>query len=223
MASTGRASSNSIPARPPITGTSALTPPEENAPQTRKRFAGSGADAAAAAAAGNPQQSALYKRRRMTNIPSTSTSNPAAADKTPAAPRQQRTNSGFTDPTMANPAGTTAAPTPSSTSAPAAPTPASAPANAATGSAAPGPAEGGVLALAEALRLAARTTGPRWQEQAMEIFFRDFGDEDMDLQLKIAEKALTDENKALVFCKMPVALRRHWIKRLREVNNRGVN
>ncbi len=60
----------------------------------------------------------------------------------------------------------------------------------------------------------------KWQEQAMDMFFRDFAGEDMDLQLKIAEKVLTDENKAMVFCKMPDVLRRHWVKRLREVHNR---
>jgi hypothetical protein len=54
----------------------------------------------------------------------------------------------------------------------------------------------------------------------MDMFFRDFVAEDMDLQLKIAEKVLTDENKAMVFCKMPDVLRRHWVKRLREVHNR---
>jgi hypothetical protein len=80
-----------------------------------------------------------------------------------------------------------------------------------------------VLALAEALRLVGKSSGPRWQEQAMEIFFRDFGDENLDLQLNIAQKALTDENKALMFCKMPDALRRHYVKRLREVGNRGSN
>lgn len=63
---------------------------------------------------------------------------------------------------------------------------------------------------------------PRWPEQALDIFFRDFSDEDMDLQLKIAEKALADENKAMVFCKMPAAVRRHWVKRLREVHNRAL-
>ncbi|KAM7217012.1 hypothetical protein V8F06_007651 [Rhypophila decipiens] len=54
----------------------------------------------------------------------------------------------------------------------------------------------------------------------MDIFFRDFSTEDKDLQLKIAEKALTDENKAMVFVKMPETLRKHWVKRLREVHNR---
>ncbi|KAK3380645.1 Myb/SANT-like DNA-binding domain-containing protein [Lasiosphaeria ovina] len=81
-------------------------------------------------------------------------------------------------------------------------------------------ASDGIQALADALRTA--RVRPGWSEQAMDIFFRDFSDEDMDLQLKIAEKALTDENKAMVFCKMTVALRKHWVKRLREVHNRGV-
>ncbi|KAL1843250.1 hypothetical protein VTJ49DRAFT_2581 [Mycothermus thermophilus] len=76
--------------------------------------------------------------------------------------------------------------------------------------------------LAEAIRSATRggRPSPGWQEQAMDIFFRDFAAEDMDLQLKIAEKVLTDENKAMVFCKMPDSLRHHWVKRLREVHNR---
>lgn len=79
--------------------------------------------------------------------------------------------------------------------------------------------EEGVLSLAELLRARAP---PRWPEQALEIFFRDFAEEDMDLQLKIAEKALADENKAMVFCKMPPAVRKHWVKRLREVHNRAL-
>ena len=56
----------------------------------------------------------------------------------------------------------------------------------------------------------------RWPEQAMEIFFLEFADEDMDLQLRIAEKILTDTSKAVMFCKMPTTLRKHWVKRLRE-------
>jgi len=81
-----------------------------------------------------------------------------------------------------------------------------------------GVSQDGIAALAEAIKSA--RVRPGWSEQAMDIFFRDFGEEDMDLQLKIAEKALTDDNKAMVFCKMPVALRKHWVKRLREVHNR---
>lgn len=79
--------------------------------------------------------------------------------------------------------------------------------------------EDGVLTIAELLRTRAP---PRWPEQALDIFFRDFADEDMDLQLKIAEKALADENKAMVFCKMPPAVRKHWVRRLREVHNRAL-
>lgn len=74
--------------------------------------------------------------------------------------------------------------------------------------------------LMDALRNGTGRSRFSWQEQAMELFFRDFSTEDMDLQLKIAEKALTDENKAMVFVKMPEALRKHWVKRLREVHNR---
>ncbi len=70
---------------------------------------------------------------------------------------------------------------------------------------------------ASAATLASAT---RWPEQAMEIFFQEFADEDMDLQLRIAEKILTDTNKAVMFCKMPAALRKHWVKRLREAISR---
>ncbi|KAJ3564519.1 hypothetical protein NPX13_g7810 [Xylaria arbuscula] len=79
--------------------------------------------------------------------------------------------------------------------------------------------ENGILSLAEALK--ARAV-PRWPEQAIEILFRDFADEDLDLQLKIAEKALTDDNKAMLFVKMTPVLRRHWIGRLREVHMRNL-
>ncbi|KAH8681776.1 Myb/SANT-like DNA-binding domain-containing protein [Xylariales sp. PMI_506] len=79
--------------------------------------------------------------------------------------------------------------------------------------------EDGLHVLAEALKT---RNPPRWPEQAMEIFFRDFADEDPDLQLKIAEKALTDENKAMVFVKSTPELRRHWVGRLRDVHLRGL-
>ncbi|GAP86980.1 hypothetical protein SAMD00023353_2401360 [Rosellinia necatrix] len=79
--------------------------------------------------------------------------------------------------------------------------------------------ENGIMSLAEALK--ARAT-PKWPEQAVEILFREFADEDLDLQLKIAEKALTDDNKAMVFVKMTPVLRRHWVSRLREVHMRNL-
>ncbi|KAI8626540.1 Myb/SANT-like DNA-binding domain-containing protein [Xylariaceae sp. FL1651] len=82
-----------------------------------------------------------------------------------------------------------------------------------------GLAENGILSLAELLK--SRVT-PKWPEQALEIFFCEFADEDADLQLKIAEKALTDENKAMVFVKMTPILRRHWVSRLREVHMRNL-
>ncbi|KAF6823730.1 hypothetical protein CPLU01_11270 [Colletotrichum plurivorum] len=80
--------------------------------------------------------------------------------------------------------------------------------------------EDGLLKIADALR---GRSPPRWPEQAIDIFFRDFADEDMDLQLKIAEKALADDNKAMIFCKMPQPLRKHWVKRLRELHNNSRN
>ncbi|KAI1819387.1 Myb/SANT-like DNA-binding domain-containing protein [Xylaria intraflava] len=79
--------------------------------------------------------------------------------------------------------------------------------------------ESSILSLAEALKTRAP---PKWPEQAVEILFRDFAEEDLDLQLKIAEKALTDDNKAMVFVKMTPMLRRHWVSRLREVHMRNL-
>lgn len=67
---------------------------------------------------------------------------------------------------------------------------------------------------------AAPPSAPRWVEMAMEIFFRDFSEEEMDLQIKIGEKVLCDNNKATMFCMMPPLVRQHWVKRLREVHNR---
>ncbi|KAI1340223.1 Myb/SANT-like DNA-binding domain-containing protein [Xylariaceae sp. FL0016] len=79
--------------------------------------------------------------------------------------------------------------------------------------------EEGIVSLAEALKFRAPS---RWPEQALEIFFREFAEEDADLQLKIAEKALTDDNKAMVFVKMTPVLRSHWVSRLREVHMRNI-
>ncbi|KAH7324831.1 Myb/SANT-like DNA-binding domain-containing protein [Stachybotrys elegans] len=61
---------------------------------------------------------------------------------------------------------------------------------------------------------------PRWREEALDIFFRDFADEDLDLQVKISENVLSNESKALVFCKMPVRVRQHWVKRFREAHHK---
>lgn len=80
---------------------------------------------------------------------------------------------------------------------------------------------GDVLSKYAAAATLASTT--RWPEQAMEIFFLEFSDEDMDLQLRIAEKILTDTSKAVMFCKMPAMLRKHWVKRLREAISRQGN
>ncbi|KAH8774394.1 Myb/SANT-like DNA-binding domain-containing protein [Diaporthe sp. PMI_573] len=80
-----------------------------------------------------------------------------------------------------------------------------------------------MIVIAEQIRaqrlVPAQPAAPNWPQQAMEVFFRDFGDEEMDLQIKIGEKVLCDNNKAMMFCMMPEDLRRHWVKRLRELHN----
>ncbi|KAL2214683.1 hypothetical protein CC79DRAFT_157191 [Sarocladium strictum] len=70
-----------------------------------------------------------------------------------------------------------------------------------------------------ALRSSAKMA--QWREQALDMFFRDFADEDLDLQVKIAEGVLSNEGKAMVFCKMPVQVRQHWVRRLRETHVRS--
>lgn len=54
-----------------------------------------------------------------------------------------------------------------------------------------------------------------WREEAVDLLFKEFATEDADVQIKISEKVLNDEHKAMVFCKMPLHLRQHWVKRLR--------
>ncbi|KAI6777629.1 uncharacterized protein J7T54_002940 [Emericellopsis cladophorae] len=64
---------------------------------------------------------------------------------------------------------------------------------------------------------------PRWREQALDMFFRDFAAEEYDLQVKISENVLSNEHKAMVFCKMPERVRQHWVSKFREMhqlNNR---
>ncbi|KAJ4327656.1 hypothetical protein N0V84_001906 [Fusarium piperis] len=67
--------------------------------------------------------------------------------------------------------------------------------------------------LVEAVR---SRTSLRWQEEALDVFFRDFADEDLDLQVKISESVLINECKAMVFCKMPSRVRQHWVRRFKE-------
>jgi hypothetical protein len=193
-----RGPTNTMPPPPPrtsVSSASALTPPEETALQTRKRLQ---APDNSASNTGQPAD----KRRR--------TAAPGYLDLTQQQHHQQQQ------------------PQQTVTTVNSVPTvPSNGPANASTSTATTATTNAGST-LAETLHLLAealRTTRgtkpiPGWQEQAMDIFFRDFVAEDMDLQLKIAEKVLTDENKAMVFCKMPDVLRRHWVKRLREVHNR---
>ncbi|KAG5977242.1 hypothetical protein E4U55_006956 [Claviceps digitariae] len=56
----------------------------------------------------------------------------------------------------------------------------------------------------------------RWCELALEQFFRDFADENMDLQIKIAENVLIHESKALIYCKMPWRVKQYWVRKLDE-------
>ncbi|KAI0403808.1 Myb/SANT-like DNA-binding domain-containing protein [Xylaria palmicola] len=198
-----RPTSTAVPPHPPASAsTSALTPPEETTPNTQSRKRphtdSTPGNAIPERRRGRPSRFApsFYTQQSTPGGPSASTGTASSSSATnPAA-------------AAANPA---AAP-----SQPAAPSSSSLlPA---------GLLETGLLSLAETLRAAAcAAPQPRWPEQAVELLFREFADEDPDLQLKIAEKALTDDNKAMVFVKMTPALRRHWVGRLRDVHMRSNN
>ncbi|KFA81673.1 hypothetical protein S40288_07217 [Stachybotrys chartarum IBT 40288] len=75
--------------------------------------------------------------------------------------------------------------------------------------------------LEEFLDLVRTRAAPRWREEALDLFFRDFADEELDLQVKISENVLSNENKAMVFCKMPDRVRQHWVKRFRELHHKS--
>ncbi|KAK8042986.1 hypothetical protein PG994_013469 [Apiospora phragmitis] len=182
-----RPTSAILPPRTSITSTSALTPPDENVPNT----AGAAAANSRKRSAPEPHGSAPSEKRR-----GRPTHNHIHVRSTLTDHYHRRCRHALTGhPSPAHP--------PSFNSS--------------------GLFEEGLIALADALRSSSRNNNPpKWSEQAMEIFFRDFADEDPDLQLKIAEKALTDENKALVFAKSTPELRRHWVGRLREVHMRNL-
>ncbi|KAL8408507.1 hypothetical protein RB594_007079 [Gaeumannomyces avenae] len=178
--------------------TSALTPPDETQPpnNSRKRFVP------------DPSVFSSDKRRRTTGTPTAN-----FADMTHPAPETQANVGASGRLPVASQSGPTADPS----------APNMAGITALAGSAA-GPTGLGhglvedlLIQLAEAVKLSRPL---RWPEQAMEIFFRDFSEEELVLQCSIAEKMLTDPNKALMFCKMTPELRRQWVKRLRDVHTR---
>lgn len=54
-----------------------------------------------------------------------------------------------------------------------------------------------------------------WREKAVDLFYRDFSAEELDLQVKIPQELLSNEHTAMVFCKMPCQVREHWVRSLR--------
>lgn len=209
-----RPTSTAMPVRTSIASSSALTPPDEEVPSTahpRKRFLPS--------TNGSHVPNAGEKRRRTGNsnqsyIDLTHTAQVANMDG--GQPQQQPVASSSNNNTQ----------TPQNAPSAAHGNPSSHTTATTTGTTRNHQFQDAMIALAENVR-AARFAGtattpatPRWSEQAMEIFFRDFANEDPDLQIKIGEKVLCDQNKATMFCMMPEELRKHWVKRLREVHNR---
>ncbi|KAJ4165456.1 hypothetical protein LMH87_007088 [Akanthomyces muscarius] len=76
---------------------------------------------------------------------------------------------------------------------------------------------GGVqdLSCAGAPSTAAASGSAPWREQAVDLFYRDFSAEELDLQVKVPQELLSNEHTAMVFCKMPCQVREHWVRSLR--------
>lgn len=55
----------------------------------------------------------------------------------------------------------------------------------------------------------------QWREKAVDLFYRDFAAEELDLQVRIPHELLSNEHTAMVFCKMPCQVREHWVRTLR--------
>ncbi|KAH6668084.1 Myb/SANT-like DNA-binding domain-containing protein [Plectosphaerella plurivora] len=194
-----RPTSTAIPPRTHIAGTSALTPPEETAIHGRRRFV--------AGQAGHTQAAA-------DKAPTAAMGPPATHGTVQQQPAEKRRRiSSYSQ----NNAAAAESASGGSSSVQVASTPVAAAGDSSIG-VSKQVVEDSIVMIADALR---GRVPACWPEQAIEIFFRDFHDEDMDLQLKIAEKALADETKAMIFCKMSTTLRKHWVKRLRELHNRN--
>lgn len=58
----------------------------------------------------------------------------------------------------------------------------------------------------------------QWREEAVDLFFRDFASEEMDLQVKVSQDMFSNDHTAMVFCKMPLLVREHWVKSLRDAH-----
>lgn len=180
-----------MPTRAPAVNASALTPPDETMTQTRKR-----------------------------QLPPPTTSTPVVFESTPPASagslvqqvpdspeKRRRTSSNDGSRTLSSTVTLNSclplAGVPNGTSA---------------GS--PSQVDGQVMAqgplLEELIEAVRSRTSLRWQEEALDVFFRDFAEEDLDLQVTISERVLINESKAMVFCKMPTRVRQHWVRRFRE-------
>ena len=201
---TGSATSGAAQSRPTfaaipprtvaICQTSALTPPDETAHQAKKRALPPGA------ADGSFD----------TSPPSSSTPSGSLLQPIASPEKRQRTSShGDTLP----------GPIASTLNVPAPPATAPSSANTTPLSGLDGPRLGSQPILDDADASGART-GLRWQEAALDLFFKEFADQDLDLQVKISETVLYDEHRALVFCKMPWRVRQHWVKRLAEAHHK---
>lgn len=238
---TVRPTSTTMPPRTSIASSSALTPPDEvptehaQTGNTRKRYLGSNNGAGPSSTGEKRRRTANNNYIDLTHSAQLSNpENPFQLGSNGAIPTTNgnvntNTNGGTANNSNTNNSQQLAQPNlQGATAAAAAPTTNGVTANSSNNN--PGGAtnrtqhfQDAMIVIAEQIRaqrlVPAQPAAPNWPQQAMEVFFRDFGDEEMDLQIKIGEKVLCDNNKAMMFCMMPEDLRRHWVKRLRELHN----
>lgn len=169
---------------------SALTPPEESIPQSRKRPSPMGS----IQSAGELAQS---------------TSGPALPQSAPPTSPEKRRRLSSRDEASVS----TSAPTPLLASSA---LPATVPRSTLEPRPRPETQAAGIQSIVEELVYLSKASRSRmWREEAVDLLFKEFANEDADLQIKISEGVLSDEHKAMVFCKMPLHLRQHWVKKLR--------
>ncbi|KAK5996837.1 L10-interacting MYB domain-containing-like protein [Cladobotryum mycophilum] len=186
-----RPASMGLPSTTPTGQASALTPPDDSVSQHRKRTL--------------TMSSVLdhnENSRPLSNSPSTKPTQPSSPEKR----RRTSSNDETTLPSV-NTLNSSVLPTPGVTLNPINLNPISSWAQ----------TEGRIQAVLDEIVDILKARGSRrWREEAIDLFFKDFPDEDPDLQIKVTETILSDEHKAMLFCKMPSKLRKHWVKRLGE-------
>lgn len=74
---------------------------------------------------------------------------------------------------------------------------------------------GSLRGMQDLLGSLAGSSSAQWREKAVDLFYRDFSAEELDLQVRVPQELFSNEHTAMVFCKMPCQVREHWVRSLR--------